>query len=407
MRANLTNLDAQGGMTLKSKDGISSGELSMPVNSLDIFERLRLKVQSSMSSPAAYRFAVKNIFTRWFAKKRTNEVFDLMAGFVNFQVLLTCVRYKILDFVQQSPRTFDELSQLTHLPKETLDRLILSSVSLGLLDKRGEGSYGIGKLGLPVVSYSGIQAMIEHNAVLYADMQDTTRLLKSRDSSLMNLYWPYASEESSVAPLSEIHPSKQEQFSRYSELMSASQNFVIDEILGTYDFSKHQRVLDIGCGKGRFVSMVAQRYAHLKFDVMDLPQVISLTEQQLKDAQLLSRVSLHPGSFKLDDLPQDLDLVTLVRVAHDHSDEVVERLLRKIYLSLPANGTLLLAEPMADPKGARHDAYFHFYLLAMGEGRLRTPEQLMAMMRAAGFEHVKLLSNPMPIHTRILVAQKY
>jgi hypothetical protein len=92
MRANLTNLDAQGGMTLKSKDGISSGELSMPVNSLDIFERLRLKVQSSMSSPAAYRFAVKNIFTRWFAKKRTNEVFDLMAGFVNFQVLLTCVR---------------------------------------------------------------------------------------------------------------------------------------------------------------------------------------------------------------------------------------------------------------------------------------------------------------------------
>jgi demethylspheroidene O-methyltransferase len=62
---------------------------------------------------------------------------------------------------------------------------------------------------------------------------------------------------------------------------------------------------------------------------------------------------------------------------------------------------------MADPKGARHDAYFHFYLLAMGEGRLRTPEQLMAMMRGAGFEHVKLLSNPMPIHTRILVAQKY
>lgn len=406
MSANVPNLEVQGGMTLKSKDSISSSDLSMPMGSLAIFDRIRLMIQRGMASPAAYQLAVKSVFTRWFAKKRTNEVFDLMAGFVNFQVLLTCVRCQILDYVQQIPRSFDELSHHTQLPKETLDRLILSAVALGLLEKNGESKYGIGKLGLPVVNYSGIQAMIEHNAVLYADMQDTTRLLKSSDSSLMNHYWPYATQAMGDSTLKEIHQSKQDQFARYSELMSASQNFVIDEILGTYDFSQHKRMLDIGCGKGRFVSMVAQKYAHLKFDVMDLPQVISLTEQQLKEAQILSRVNLHPGSFKLDDLPKDPDLVTLVRVAHDHSDSVVEALLRKIFLSLPPKGTLLLSEPMADPNGAKHDAYFHFYLLAMGEGRLRTPEQLTRMLKAAGFEHVKLLSNPMPIHTRMLVAQK-
>ena len=98
--------------------------------------------------------------------------------------------------------------------------------------------------------------------------------------------------------------------------------------------------------------------------------------------------------------------MSLVRVAHDHSDEVVEALLRKIYLNLPPGGKLLLAEPMADPQGAKHDAYFHFYLLAMGEGRLRSPETLTQMLKFAGFEQVKLLSNPMPIHTRVLVAQK-
>jgi len=406
MRANFSNLDVQGGMTLKSSEGVSTPDLVMPTSSFPVLERFRRMIQSSMSSPAAYRFAVRNIFTRWFAKKRTNEVFELMAGFVNFQVLLTCVRSKILDFVQHTPRSFEELIAHTHLPRETLDRLILSAVALGLLDKRGDDSYGIGKLGLPVVSYSGIQAMIEHNAVLYADMQDTTRLLKSSDASLMNHYWPYASQEVIAPSLKDANQSKHDQFVKYSELMSASQNFVIDEILSTYDFSSSKRMLDIGCGKGRFVSTVAQRYAHLKFDVMDLPQVISLTSQQLKDAHLLPRVSLHPGSFKLDELPKDHDLVSLVRVAHDHSDEVVEKLLRKIYLSLPARGTLLLAEPMADPNGARHDAYFHFYLLAMGEGRLRTPGQLTNMLKNAGFEVVKLLSNPMPIHTRILVAQK-
>jgi demethylspheroidene O-methyltransferase len=61
---------------------------------------------------------------------------------------------------------------------------------------------------------------------------------------------------------------------------------------------------------------------------------------------------------------------------------------------------------MADPRGARQDAYFHFYLMAMGEGRLRTPQKLSDMMLEAGFTRVELLSNPMPTHARILIAQK-
>ena len=42
--------------------------------------------------------------------------------------------------------------------------------------------------------------------------------------------------------------------------------------------------------------------------------------------------------------------------------------------ALPADGTLLLAEPMAGSRGAEPvgDAYFGFYLLAMGSGRPRT-----------------------------------
>jgi demethylspheroidene O-methyltransferase len=69
---------------------------------------------------------------------------------------------------------------------------------------------------------------------------------------------------------------------------------------------------------------------------------------------------------------------------------------------------LLLAEPMAQepdqtPQG---DAYFHFYLLAMGSGRLRTARELMGFMAEAGFTGMQLLSNPMPLQTQILLARK-
>ena len=72
-------------------------------------------------------------------------------------------------------------------------------------------------------------------------------------------------------------------------------------------------------------------------------------------------------------------------------------------------GTLLLAEPMANPAGppdASSDAYFHFYLLAMGAGRLRSPDELRRLMHEAGFHPVERLANAMPIHTQLLVAHK-
>ncbi len=378
---------------------------------LSVSERIKRQLDRLMASPLIYKISVSNVFTRWFALRRTQQVFDLMAGFVNFQVLLICVRCGLLERVYSSPCEYDDLFKYIKLPKENLDLLIKSAISLGLLERRGKHRFGIGKLGLPVVCHPGICSMVEHNAVLYNDMQDTWKLLASTEKSRMNEFWPYAKpvEQGGAKSQAEstLGEERTKQFAKYSELMSASQNFVIDEILGAYDFSGHSKMLDIGCGKGRFVSAVAEHYPELEFALMDLPEVIHLTKQNLIEKSFYKRIQLFPGSFKLDPLPQGVDLITLVRVAHDHSDLVVKTLLKKIYQSLPSKGTLLLAEPMANPEGARHDAYFHFYLLAMGEGRLRTPDQLTDMILEAGFSGVEVLSNPMAIHAKVLIARKY
>ena len=55
--------------------------------------------------------------------------------------------------------------------------------------------------------------------------------------------------------------------------------------------------------------------------------------------------------------------------------------------ALPADGALLMAEPMAGGAGAEPigDAYFGFYLLAMGSGRPRTPAELARLLARAGF----------------------
>jgi demethylspheroidene O-methyltransferase len=366
------------------------------------------RLERLYAHPGLYRWSLGNPLTRWLTRRRTRQLFDLMAGFVHSQVLLGCVRLDLFRALHQAPASLTDLARRAGLAPAVLQRLLLSAVALGLLERRSQGRFGLGPLGVPLAQHEGIAQMIEHNHLLYQDMQDPVQFLNNAWSGGMAEYWPYAHEKPAV-----VMPAEQvDKFTRYSQLMAASQGFVVQEILSSYFFDEHRCVLDVGAGKGRFVSELAAHAPHLKFKMFDLPPVLALAREGLQAKGLTERVSLHPGSFLDDPLPEGADLVTLVRVAHDHPDEVVRQILQKAYAALPIGGVLLVAEPMAQPDEeagqpeASVDAYFHFYLLAMGAGRLRTPQELQTMMEEAGFTHVELVPNAMPIHARILVGRK-
>ncbi|MEI7786574.1 MAG: methyltransferase, partial [Betaproteobacteria bacterium] len=343
---------------------------------------------------------------------------------------LACVRLGWFERLLQEPATLAELQHSSGLPADALQRLLGSAISLGLIEPRGS-RYGLGPLGTPVAAHSGLRAMIEHNALLYADLRDPLALLQHPEHSGMHAYWPYptggeqeaassASARAASAPpqaSGSIAPSLSDfsqpradagQSARYSELMARSQRFLIEELLVAYDFGQHRRVLDVGGGQGGWVTALARHAPQLQLMLMDLPPVAELARQRVAEAGLADRISCHGGSFRNDPLPAGADLITLLRVAHDHADEAVLELLRAIHAALPSGGHLLLAEPMAEPGGQanRSDAYFHFYLLAMGRGRLRTAAQLSALISQAGFASVRTIANPVPLHGSLLLARK-
>jgi demethylspheroidene O-methyltransferase len=369
-------------------------------------DRIHAAIDRWMTSDALYRWSTSNALTRWVTRRRARQVFDLMAGFVYSQVLLACVRLRVLEWVTERPRTLEELAQLCNVPAAGLQRLLNSAQALRLIESRGQGRYGLGPLGAPVAGHAGIRAMIEHHAVLYKDMQDPVALLRDQLSAgEMAQYWPYALDADNET---RQQAWQSERFSRYSDLMSSSQPFVVDEIFASYSFASHRCVLDVGGGQGTFTARLARHAPHLQLKMFDLPPVATLARANFARLGLAERATAFDGSFLTDPLPVGADLATLIRIAHDHPDADVKTVLRRIYAALPEGGTLLLAEPMAQepdqtPQG---DAYFHFYLLAMGSGRLRTARELMGFMAEAGFTGMQLLSNPMPLQTQILLARK-
>lgn len=373
------------------------------------------RIDQWMTSPSLYRWALGNPVGRWITRRRADALFEVMAGFVHSQVLLACVRLGLLERVMATPATLDALAAHTGLQADALQRLLDSAVALRLLDRRTGGRYGLGALGAPVVTHAGLRAMIEHNALLYEDLRDPLALMRQPEQASMHAYWPYAADApgqpSTSAPAgAAAHPA--DQVARYSELMSSSQRFLIEELLASYPFSRHRRVLDVGGGQGGWVMELARREPSLELMLFDLPGVAAIARQRIAQQALADRITVHGGSFMQDPLPTGADLVTLLRVAHDHPDEVVRTVLKAIYTALPSGGCLLLAEPMAQSdadspgKAAVSDPYFHFYLLAMGSGRLRTAKELSHLMSEAGFTGIRTISNPMPLHAGLLIGQK-
>jgi demethylspheroidene O-methyltransferase len=354
-----------------------------------------------IADPAFRRWAAGSLLTRWIARRRAAELFDLVAGFVYSQVLLACVRLRMFEILAAGPLSPEMLAPRLGLDLTATQRLVAAAISVRLLEHRRSGRVGLGPLGSPMVGNTAVAAMVEHHAALYSDLRDPVALLRGEAPASLAGYWPYATGSSGAGKMST------ERVAEYSALMSASQSLVTDELLDAYDLRQHRCLLDVGGGEGRFLAAVARRAPHLQLMLFDLPPVVERARMQLEFEGLGSRLKLASGDFFANELPVGADLVSLIRVAFDHPDDRVLAVLRAVRRALPPGGTLLLAEPMAATPGAEAmgDAYFGFYLFAMGQGRPRSAAELTALLRAAGFGSVRWLKVRMPLHTQILVAQ--
>ena len=354
-----------------------------------------------LASPAFQRTAAAFPLTRPIARRRARALFDLCAGFVYSQVLLACVRLRLFDILAEGPQTVAALSVRLSLSQEATMRLLCAAVSLRLAARRGNDRFGLGDLGAALLGNPGIAAMVEHHALLYADLEDPVALLRGeRPDTELARYWAYSRADRPSAL-------DGERVAAYSALMSASQRLVAGEVLDAYALDGHRCLLDVGGGEATFIAAAAMRAPHLRLVLFDLPAVAARAEARLADTGLADRVRVVGGDFFSDPLPAGADIVSLVRVVHDHDDAAALALLRAVRRALPADGTLILAEPMSGTPGAEPigDAYFGFYLLAMGSGRPRTPDELETLLQRAGFGHIRRVPTRMPLQVCLIVAR--
>ena len=345
-----------------------------------------------IADPAFQRRSAANIFLRPIARRHASDLFDLGAGFIYAQIALALVESGLLAALLEQELDSAEAAALAHLSPDRARTLLRAAAALQLVEPAGGDSWALAVRGAALAGNSGALAMFAHHKLLYADLADPLAMLRGQSGQLSRM-WRYDADADPA------------DVAAYSALMRESQAMVAEQALAAYDFSAHSRMLDVGGGEGAFAARIATAAPTLDVAIFDLPAVAELARSHGPAA---GQVTVHGGDFREDLLPSGYDLITLVRVLHDHDDAIAAELLAKIRRSLPARGSLLIVEPMSETPGAKRagDAYFGMYLAAMGSGRPRSPAEIQGMLREAGFSRSKLLSTPIPLVARAILAKR-
>lgn len=343
--------------------------------------------------PRFHRFCARVPGLRHIARAEGAALFEVVSGFVRSQALLALVEFRVLHLLAEGPAATPELATLAGVPVARMTVLLQAGAALKLIRRRGD-LWQLSTRGAAFLAVPGLEAMVRHHPVLYRDLADPVAFFKGETAPELAGFWPYVFGAGGAADPALA--------ARYSDLMADSQGLVADDTLRLVSLSGVWHLMDVGGGTGAFLAALGQAHPGIQRTLFDLPAVVSGAR-----ARLGADVTITPGSFRDDPLPQGADAISLVRVLYDHADATVAALLAKARAVLPPGGRLIISEPMSG--GARPDpatdVYFAVYTMAMQTGRTRSGTEIATLLSAAGFEGITLARSLRPYVTSVLTAR--
>ena len=307
-------------------------------------------------------------------------VLDLIEAFRRSKTMFAAVRLGVFDRLAEGPAHAGVLAAGGSI--DTMERLLDACVSLGLLDKNGE-TYSNSALAAKYLARDSPDTLAGYisysNQVLYplwGALEDAVREGRHRWKQVFGLDGPL--------------------FSHFFETEEKKRDFLLGmhgfgrlsspAVVRAFDLGGFQRIVDLGGATGHLAMAAAAAWPGLRAAVFDLPEVI----ETARPFAAGTAVELLAGDFFSDPLPE-ADLYSLGRILHDWSEEKIERLLAKIYDSLPPGGALLVAEKLLDEDlcGPAHGHMQSLNMLVCTEGRERSFSQYADLMQQAGFGEVE------------------
>lgn len=303
----------------------------------------------------------------------TQRIRQLVTGYQVSRALLAADELGLVELLQSGPKSAEQLAGETHTHARSLYRLLraLSTVDLFAEDEHGRFSLGPLAGDLRDASRIGVE-----NYRAWAELPYSIGTGKPAFPEVFGKpFYEYLSEDAARA-------------ARFDSAIASVAHVWGPEALNAYDFSDFATVVDIGGGRGTFISMLLKANPGMQGILFDLPRVVEEARPTLEDAGIFDRCHCVGGSF-FESMPEGADAYTLCNLLTDWGDEPATDILKSCVRAMPAHAKVVVIDRVLPPPGdpnRKAMAFLDLFFLVLEGGAIRSTDDFGRILSTAGLE---------------------
>ncbi|MEJ2543668.1 MAG: methyltransferase [Calditrichaceae bacterium] len=304
------------------------------------------------------------------------ELRQILTGFQKSRILLTAYELDLFTFIDDKSYSSESISKALDLDKNATERLLNALVALKLMEKKNE-NYSNSKEGLMFLSKNSPDYLggLMHTNHLWNTWSHLTDVVKT----------------GKVAHREEINERGEEWLEAFINAMHDRGKKHAPTQLSKIDIKNVGSVLDVGGGSGCFCMEFINRKPGLKAAIFDLPNVIPISKKIIEKEGYSGKIEHYSGDYISDELPKGFDLLFMSAIIHSNSFEINQKLVKKCYNSLNANGKIVIQDWIMNDKKTSpvQGAIFSINMLVGVEGGdCYSEHEVSTWMKNAGFADI-------------------
>jgi len=326
------------------------------------------------------------------------ELMNFVRGFRPAKIVMVATDLEIFNHLEEF-RTTAEIAGLVQADPRAVGILLNALAALGLVTKEGE-RFGNGEL----TSRYLVRDKDDYRGAIVHHMHHTWWGWSELEGTVKQ---GHADMDKSERWLDRVPESEEKWVREFIWGMHAIARDLAPQVAAQMDLTGVERLLDLGGGPATYAIAFAQASPTLKATVFDLPQPITIAQENISRHGLAERITTRAGNFLKDGIGSGYDFIWISQILHSHTEEQCRLIIDKaVKAANPGSQVAIqdffLNDDRITPVEA---AMFSVHMLAVTPGgRAYTHREVAAMMEEAGLntpEH-----QPTSPQTSVLIGRK-